>query len=196
MGHSNKYGDKMVYCGKCGKDNPTGAKFCEDCGAVLEAAPVTQQPKTVYASGNWLSHEHAGFVSRFIAYLVDVIILGIIGRIVAIPFGTSYSYGYNMEYNTGFDLNPVGSILTAIIALAYVVYFEGGKGATPGKMLMKLKVIGTDGRMPIGYGTAVIRWIGKIISAVVLLLGFIWILFDKEKQGWHDKIANTFVVKQ
>ncbi|HQF89775.1 MAG TPA: RDD family protein [Methanofastidiosum sp.] len=184
----------MVFCGKCGKDNPVGAKFCENCGATLDATPVKQQ--TPYATGNWLSHEHAGFLPRLVAWIIDTIILGIVGRIVAIPFGTSYSYGYDMGYNTGFNLGSIGTILTAIVGLAYIMYFEGGKGATPGKMVMKLKVIGTDGRMPIGYGTAFIRWIGKIISTVVILLGYIWILFDKEKQGWHDKIANTFVVKE
>ncbi|NMC57810.1 MAG: zinc-ribbon domain-containing protein [Candidatus Methanofastidiosa archaeon] len=185
----------MVFCGKCGKDNPSGAKFCENCGSTLDT-PVARQTGAVYSSGEWLSHEHAGFLVRFVAYIIDAIILGIIGWIISIPFGTSYSYGYAMDFNSGYNLNPVGTILSGIIGLAYIVYFEGGKGATPGKMVMKLKVIGTDGRMPIGYGTAVIRWIGKIISAVVLLLGYIWILFDAEKQGWHDKIANTFVVKE
>jgi uncharacterized RDD family membrane protein YckC len=115
---------------------------------------------------------------------------------VAIPFGTSYSYGYGTGYETGFNLGSIGTILTLLIGLAYAMYFEGGKGATPGKMVMKLKVIGTDGRMPIGYETAIIRFIGKFISTVVLLLGHIWILIDKDKQGWHDKIANTFVVKE
>jgi len=73
---------------------------------------------------------------------------------------------------------------------------DGMRGATIGKQIMKLKVIGTDGRMPIGYGNAFIRLIGKMISSIVIFLGYIWIIFDKEKQGWHDKIANTFVVKE
>jgi len=186
----------MVFCGKCGKDNPPGAKFCENCGSVLELVPTYQQQRPTYAVGNWLSHEHAGFLPRFVAYIIDAIILGIVGWIISIPFGTSYSYGYQMDFNYGYNLNPTGTILTALIGLAYMVYFEGGRGATPGKMVMKLKVIGTDGRMPIGYGTAVIRWIGKLISTIVIFLGHIWIIFDKEKQGWHDKIANTFVVKE
>lgn len=57
----------MVFCGKCGKDNPISAKFCENCGATLDEAPVKQQ--TTYASGNWLSHEHAGF-SGIVGYYV------------------------------------------------------------------------------------------------------------------------------
>lgn len=138
----------MVFCGKCGKDNPIGAKFCENCGATLDVAPVKQ--RTTYTTGNWLSHEHAGFLPRLVAWIIDAIILGIIGRIVAIPFGTSYSYGYGTGYETGFNLGSIGTILTLLIGLAYAMYFEGGKGATPGKMVMKLKVIGTDGRMPIG----------------------------------------------
>ena len=74
-----------------------------------------------------LSHEHAGFLPRLVAWIIDAIILGIIGRIVAIPFGTSYSYGYGTGYETGFNLGSIGTILTLLIGLAYAMYFEGGK---------------------------------------------------------------------
>ncbi|MCC7573263.1 MAG: zinc-ribbon domain-containing protein [Candidatus Methanofastidiosum sp.] len=94
----------MVFCGKCGKDNPMGAKFCENCGAVLEATPATQNTQTTYAPGNWLSHEHVGFLPRLIAWIVDTIIFGVIGWIISIPFGTNYGYGSGMGYETGFNL--------------------------------------------------------------------------------------------
>jgi len=61
-------------------------------------------------------------------------------------------------------------------------------------MAMKIKLIGTDGTYPIGYGKGFLRWIGMIISAMVILLGYVWILIDKKNQGWHDKIAGTYVV--
>ena len=48
----------------------------------------------------------------------------------------------------------------------------------------------------IGFGTTLLREIiGKIISSIIILLGYIWILFDGQRQGWHDKIASTYVVK-
>jgi len=185
----------MVFCGKCGKDNPMGAKFCENCGAVLEATPATQNTQTTYAPGNWLSHEHVGFLPRLIAWIVDTIIFGVIGWIISIPFGTNYGYGSGMGYETGFNLGGTGTILTLLISLAYYVYLDGMKGATIGKRVMKLKVIGTNGAMPIGPGPGVIRWLIKIIP-ILNLVAYIWILFDSEKQGLHDKIANTFVVRE
>lgn len=59
---------------------------------------------------------------------------------------------------------------------------------------MGLRVVSTDGQ-PMTMGKAFIRYIGYIISAIVFYLGFIWIAIDKDKQGWHDKIANTYVIK-
>jgi uncharacterized RDD family membrane protein YckC len=56
-----------------------------------------------------------------------------------------------------------------------------------------LRVMGTDGRL-IGVGTAVIRWLGLVVSFSVLFLGVIWVAFDPQKQGWHDKLAGTYVV--
>ncbi|KYC45644.1 MAG: RDD family protein [Candidatus Methanofastidiosum methylothiophilum] len=184
----------MVFCGKCGKDNPMGAKFCENCGATLEG-PTSQQPQTTYASGNWLSREHAGFLPRFVAWIIDLIIFGVIGWIVSIPFGTNYGYGYGMGYDAGFNLGGIGTAITALISLAYYVYLDGMQGATIGKRVMKLKVIGTNGAMPIGPVPGFIRWLIKAIP-ILNLVAYIFILFDSQKQGLHDKIANTFVVKE
>ena len=188
------YGDKMVFCGKCGKGNPIGAKFCENCGATLDEAPVKQQ--TTYATGNWLSHEHAGFLPRFVAWIIDTIIFGVIAWILSlVGLGTNYGYGSGMGYESGFNLGGIGTAITVLISLAYYVYLDGMQGATIGKKVMKLKVVGTNGAMPIGLGPGAIRWLIKMIP-LLNLVAYIWILFDAEKQGLHDKIANTFVVKE
>ena len=60
-------------------------------------------------------------------------------------------------------------------------------------MVLGIKVISADGTS-VGWGKALLRYIGYIISAIVLFLGFIWIAFDSKRQGWHDKIASTLVV--
>ncbi len=83
--------------------------------------------------------------------------------------------------------------VSLLIALAYFVIFWATTGQTPGKMALGIKVIETDGS-PVTWGKAILRYIGYIISGVVLLLGFVWIAFDSKRQGWHDKIANTYVV--
>jgi len=68
------------------------------------------------------------------------------------------------------------------------------KGATIGGIIFGLKVVRLDGR-PVDWPTAIVRALACFISLIALGLGFIWIAFDPEKQGWHDKIAGTVVVK-
>ncbi len=60
--------------------------------------------------------------------------------------------------------------------------------------MLGLRVIKTDGS-PITVGTAILRYIGYIINTVIILMGWIWIIFDAQHQGWHDKLAGTVVVK-
>ncbi len=69
------------------------------------------------------------------------------------------------------------------------------KGATVGDLIFHLKVVRLDGR-PVDWPTACVRALGCFISAFVIFLGFIWIAFDPEKQGWHDKIAGTIVIQE
>jgi uncharacterized RDD family membrane protein YckC len=124
----------------------------------------------------------AGAGSRLISYLIDSIIVGVIGGIL--------NY---VSMNVGGTLGGIFAFLGVLVSVAYFTYFFGN-GQTPGMKAMKIKLIGTDGTYPIGYGKGFLRWIGMIISAVVILLGYVWILIDKKKQGWHDKIAGTYVV--
>ena len=84
-------------------------------------------------------------------------------------------------------------LFNAIITIVYYTYFHGATGQTPGKMVCKLRVVNIKGE-PIGYPRAFLRWIGYIISSFVLCLGFLWVVWDKNKQGWHDKIARSYVI--
>lgn len=121
--------------------------------------------------------------SRLISYLIDGIILSVIGSVL------NYA-----SMGVGGTVGSIILFLGGLISVAYYTYFFGN-GQTPGMIAMKIKLIGTDGTYPIGYGKGFLRWIGMIISAVVILLGYVWILIDKKRQGWHDKIAGTYVVK-
>ena len=126
--------------------------------------------------------EKAGAGTRLVSYIIDAIILWIIGAIVGLIF---------MALGTGYMAASI--IVGILISLGYFTYFFGN-GQTPGMKVMKIKLCGTDGTYPIGYGKGFLRWIGMLISALVIYIGFLWILIDKDKQGWHDKIADTYVV--
>jgi uncharacterized RDD family membrane protein YckC len=123
------------------------------------------------------SGPRAGFWQRFGAALLDGIMLGAVG-------GTLIA-----------GLKAAGDILYVSIAIAYFVYFEGGPtGATLGKRVVGIRVVDIDTGQPIGYSRAFIRWIGRIVSAIVIYVGYLWMLWDKEKQTWHDKFASDVVV--
>ncbi|MEA2141446.1 MAG: hypothetical protein QOC91_1545, partial [Solirubrobacteraceae bacterium] len=119
----------------------------------------------------------AGFWRRFAGAFIDGIILAVIGVILQVV------------------LKGAGSALSLLVGLAYFTLFVGGRrGQTPGMSALGIRVISFDGSGSIGYGRAFIRWIGGYISAIVIFIGFLWMLWDKEKQCWHDKLASDVVV--
>ena len=123
------------------------------------------------------SGPRSGFWRRFAASVIDGLILGIVNAILRIA------------------LHGAGAGLAILVDIAYFVYFEGGpKGAGFGKQLLGVRVIDFRTGGPIGYGRAFIRWIGGILSAIVLFLGYLWMLWDPERQCWHDKFAGDVVV--
>jgi uncharacterized RDD family membrane protein YckC len=83
-------------------------------------------------------------------------------------------------------------IITAVFYIFCWVKFAG----TPGKRLLRLKILDEITGENITAGQGIIRYIGSIISALVLLIGIIWVAFDAKKQGWHDKMARTVVVRE
>jgi uncharacterized RDD family membrane protein YckC len=84
--------------------------------------------------------------------------------------------------------------LSFLIALAYFAGMWTWKGTTIGGIVLGLKVVRHDGQ-PVSFVVALVRGLAAAFSAMVLFLGFLWIAWDKEKQGWHDKIAGTVVLK-
>lgn len=134
--------------------------------------------------------QYAGFWRRLSASLIDGFILILIG------VGISYSLGTNPfaeEAKTGLEI--FDRILTFVVAFAYsVIFWVNFEGATPGKRFLGIKVIKESGEK-INYSTALIRFIGYLVSMIPLYLGYLWMVWDKKKQAWHDKLAKTVVVK-
>jgi uncharacterized RDD family membrane protein YckC len=89
----------------------------------------------------------------------------------------------------------IATVFSFVAMLTYEVVFLGKYGATPGKMALKLKVIRADG-LPMSYGLAAGRYLGKILSGMLLLIGFIIAAFDEQKRALHDRICDTRVVRE
>jgi uncharacterized RDD family membrane protein YckC len=123
------------------------------------------------------SGPRAGFWRRFAGALLDAIIVGLINEIlVALLKGTA-------------------DLLGLLVSFTYLTVLIGGpRGQTLGQQAMGIRVISVETGGPIGYGRAFARIFAAWLSAVVILLGYIWMLWDKEKQCWHDKLVNDVVV--
>ena len=120
----------------------------------------------------------ASFGLRFGAFIVDAIILGIVGSVLR-----------------AFLDDNLAQVVSTLIGLAYFIYFEGGEtGQTIGKKVLNIRVVDLVTAGPIGYGRATVRYFGRFLSAIPLLLGYFWMLWDDQKQTWHDKFANSMVV--
>ena len=90
---------------------------------------------------------------------------------------------------------PAGSGVSLLVNFAYFGFFEGGPaGQTPGKRVAGIRVIRFDTAGELGWGVALVRNVCRIISAIPCGLGYLWMLWDPEKQTWHDKLSNTVVV--
>jgi uncharacterized RDD family membrane protein YckC len=148
-----------------------------------------------------MGHRYGGFWRRGWALLIDKFILSIIYFILImleLRIFPSSPYARHPDLQAGIWGNMNGYLLAGhclisiIISAAYFTYFHGTIGQTPGKILLKLHVVGTTGKK-LTYAIAFLRWIGYIISSLVFFLGFLWVAFDSKKQGWHDKIADTVV---
>ena len=134
-------------------------------------------------------NHYAGFGIRLVAYLIDGFILSVAFSILSLFIHNTPSKGF-----TEVIYNP-GNFLDFILVLIYFVYFESGpKQATPGKMVLNLKVVKQDGS-PMTKKDAVIRYVGKIFSAIIFLIGYIMVIFDDKKRALHDRLANTYVIK-
>ncbi|HAF11350.1 MAG TPA: RDD family protein [Chloroflexi bacterium] len=126
--------------------------------------------------------EKIGFLTRTVALIIDFIILGIVGNVL-----NSILFGGDAIRGNG---------LTTLIGLAYYLYFWSsyGHGQTIGNRALSIRVVKTSGS-ELTLADAFIRYIGLILSFLCVFIGVIWVAFDPNKQGWHDKIAGTYVVK-
>ena len=143
---------------------------------------------------------YAGFWIRVIAYLIDKVILWTFSLLLFVLGALALNTNTALS-NSGDIFNTMGSAFflayyatITFVNMLYFTYFHGTIGQTPGKKLLGIRVIQKSGA-PMTLGIAFLRWVGYIVSGLVLYLGFIWVALSSRKQGWHDMIAGTCVVK-
>jgi len=125
----------------------------------------------------------AGFWVRFFAVFIDFLGVGIVSNIISGVMGAD-------------PMSTSSSSINTLLGVLYFCYFwsaQGG-GQTLGMRVLNIKVIRTDGSS-LTILQAFIRYIGLFVSILCLFIGVIWAAFDANKQGWHDKIASTYVVR-
>jgi uncharacterized RDD family membrane protein YckC len=163
---------------------------------------------------------YAGFWIRVGAYLIDIIPQLILWGILFIPMFASIgdvirdvpppapgvsidspefqAYQALIQQRISEALAPMYSLsgLSQLLSAVYFIGFWTWRGQTPGMMLLGLRIARDADGTPPGLARSILRYVGYVISTIVLFIGFIWVAFDRKKQGWHDKIAGTVVVRR
>ena len=124
-----------------------------------------------------MTGEAAGFWRRFGAALVDAIVVGIVDTVLRLLLGGT------------------GAGLGILVSFAYYTYFHGTTGQTPGDAALGIKVLDIETREVIGYQRAFVRCLVSIVSGLVIVLGYLWMLWDPRKQTWHDKAARSLPIR-
>jgi uncharacterized RDD family membrane protein YckC len=186
----------MPYCRKCGTELPEEAKYCPVCGTPVstEEAPASPTmptaPATPSAPPVAAGLELAHWGERFVAWLIDVIIIGVVVLILglfnllaglAVPGWPVWLPFFNLN-------------LGGVLYFLYWMFLEGAYGQSFGKMAMRLKVTRLDGSK-IGMGAAALESVGKaFLLPLDVLLG--WIFYPKRRQRLFNYISETIVVKE
>lgn len=165
----------MTSCPSCSAEVAPGTRWCRICRTNVLRPEIGRL---------------ASPAKRLAAHFLDVLVPSVALLLVFAVAGAGAATGTDGGTGGGVLLGLV--LFLGYIGWAFVLF---SRGRTPGKMLLGMRVIREDGSGA-GFLTMFIReWIGKLISGLILSLGFIWILFDQDKQGWHDKLMSTYVVQ-
>lgn len=136
--------------------------------------------------------EYVGFWARVGASLIDTVILVVATAPLLLGI-------YGADYYTNPDApllaGPADVLITYVLPAVVIIAFWLHKRATPGKMAVSAQVVDAETGNALTTGQAIGRYFAYILSSLPLGLGFIWVVFDPRKQGWHDKLAGTVVIR-
>jgi len=182
----------LIYCTQCGQPHPSeemvrfgAATVCANCKDIY----AQRLRETGQVSG---ARVYGGFWIRFVAVFIDGIALWIVNFAIQTVTRTRITNPADLGSAMGFI--GINFVISIGLSLFYEAFFLVQYGATPGKMIFKLKVITPDGG-GITWGRAIGRYFAKWLSGMILMIGYIMAGFDSEKRALHDHIAGTRVIR-
>jgi uncharacterized RDD family membrane protein YckC len=206
-----------MICPQCGKHYGEDEGICRLCAVPLQAPPSfvapTPDPAPVRPPGidrtlesirqdiksiDQGSVRPAGFFIRVLAYCIDNLLLTLITLVVSCAVyillersGTPVS-GDPDEFQDWLWLLFV--LPNTVLSCVYFSYFHAVTGQTVGKLICGVQVVSAAGNQPLGWGRSIVRCLGYFISCFFLYAGFLWVLLNRRKRGWHDYLAGSVVV--
>ncbi len=179
----------MNTCASCGSPAEDEGRFCSACGQPVRVDKLAVPP------------QYAGFWQRFAALLVDLVTVPVL--YIAVTFIIFVFIGFFALSGLFFSEEEITedalfAIVSVIAAIAVVVYVWLGNslGGTLGKRALGLRVVSASDGANIGPLRALVRYLIYVIGAIPLCLGWLWSIWDGQKQTWHDKAAGSIVVKK
>lgn len=195
-------------CALCGTPASPGAQYCVACGEAItrQKQSTGQQPEGTPTYAPSLEGErpaatlsYQGVAIRFVAQLVDVIILGVVVWILGFTGAGTITVDASTAHVSISPFLGLLVVIDVIIAFLYFTILEGRNGQTVGKMLVKIKVVKQADNSPISYGEAAVRTILRIIDLIPFfapyLLAAVLIWSSENKQRLGDRVAHTVVVQ-
>jgi uncharacterized RDD family membrane protein YckC len=183
---------ETAVCSQCGRSFPSDQVVYFDQQAICTACKpmFVQRLREGVTQPGVLNY--GGFWIRFGAKIIDWVILGVLQYAIIIPLGLM-SVSSMESASTPLMFMGLSQLISLLIPAVYNTFFVGRFAATPGKMACRLKIVAPDGGR-ISYLRALGRNFAEIVSALILLIGYVIAAFDGEKRALHDRICSTRVV--
>jgi uncharacterized RDD family membrane protein YckC len=189
-----------VYCSECGR--PCTVEELARFGDMLVCADCKNNfvQKLREGATPAVAARYAGFWIRVVATLIDAIILGAVAGVIQVAVLGSFitiprpQPGVIPDLGASLGMLGLASLINMAVAATYEAFFVAKLAATPGKLAVGIRVLRPDGSR-VDLARAYGRYFAKIVSTVILFIGYIMVAFDSQKRGLHDMICDTRVVK-
>jgi uncharacterized RDD family membrane protein YckC len=192
-----------LYCGKCGAEISEGTDRCSECGESVGHSK--RAPEWIVDAGSGsrpLRVAYAGFWLRFVAFVIDSFILGVVSlpilfRPLFNNIGTQPTLDHYLEFIGGWSGQAIAfKLLVQLISWLYWASLESSAWqATPGKRMLGLRVTDLNGKR-VSFARASGRFFGKILSEIPFLFGYVMAGFTARKQALHDMLAGCLVLRK